>query len=79
MICRSISFARLISLSVVAVVGTSGSASAVVQRRHHHSSMPVYYNYAMPYGLPISYYTGVGGPVCYLPSDGRDNNHRVQN
>jgi hypothetical protein len=39
--------------------------------------MPAYYNYAMPYGLPISYYTGVGGPVCYLPSDGCDNNHRV--
>ena len=79
MICRSIYSACLISLSVVAVVGSSGSASATIHRRQHHNSMPVYYNYAMPYGLPISSYTGVGGPVCYLPSDGCDNNHRVQN
>lgn len=81
MIRRSISSACLTSLLVIGVLGSGGSsASATVYRRHHHSSTPAYYNYAMPiYGLPIHYYTGVGGPVCYLPSDGCDNAHSVQN
>ena len=80
---RSILSACLMSLSVVAVLGSGeSSASATTLRRHHHSSIPVYYNYAMPaydYGLPIYYYTGVGGPICYLPSAGCNNNHTVTN
>ena len=79
---RSIFSACLISLSVVAVLGSGGSSASATILRHHHRSMPVYYNYAMPnydYGLPIYYYTGVGGPLCYLPSDGCDNSHTVTN
>jgi hypothetical protein len=82
MIRRSIFSACLISLSVVAVFGSGVSSASATILRHHYSSMPVYYNYAMPtygYGLPIYYYTGVGGPLCYLPSDGCNNNYTVTN
>jgi hypothetical protein len=84
---KAILAAALVSAAVAAGPGAGDALAGDINQRHvvvtHHRSSPCapyYYSHWNPYSLYSIYdHLSDGRQLCYLPSEGCDNNHRVTN